>query len=59
MLLDLPPDFETMRTQMRKLSTETDAIKAELKEANAAIEELRNEVVKLKAQQIARGHDPD
>jgi len=59
MLLDLPPEIETMRNLVRKLTTETEAIKAELKEANAAIAELRNEVVKLQAQQIARGHDPD
>ena len=58
-MLDVPPEIETMRTLMRKLTSESEAIKTELKEANAAIEELRAEVVKLKAQQIARGHDPD
>jgi polyhydroxyalkanoate synthesis regulator phasin len=58
-MLDAPPEFETMRTLVRKLTTDAEAIKADLKEANAAIEELRAEVVKLKAQQIARGHDPD
>ena len=58
-MLDLPPDIETMRTLVRRLTNETDAIKVEMQATRTSIDELRAEIVKLKAQQIARGHDPD
>ena len=58
-MLDLPPDIETMRTLVRRLTNETDAIKVEMRATRTSIDELRAEIVKLKAQQIARGHDPD
>jgi len=58
-MLDVPPEIETMRTNVRKLATEKEDMKAELAAVHAAIEVLRAEIVKLKAQQIARGHDPD
>ena len=58
-MLDLPPDVETMRLLVKKLTTEVEAIKTDLQVANAAIDALRTEVVNLKTAQIARGHDPD
>ena len=58
-MLDVPPEIETMRSLVRKLTADNESIREELQAVNEAIEGLRAEVVKLKAQQIARGHDPD
>jgi hypothetical protein len=51
-MLDVPSEIDSMRILLRKL-------KAEMQAVDAAIVELRNEMMKLRAQQIARGHDPD